>query len=962
MAPSSLSSVVFLLSLCLLLSLLPSCTPESQREEELNITPTVLESYDNLLSTNASSKRCGEVVECKPGIILPVWKPNNPGLGDKIARAVVYFISLMYMFLGVSIIADRFMASIEVITSQEKEVTITMPSGETTVATVRIWNETVSNLTLMALGSSAPEILLSVIEVCGHGFESGELGPGTIVGSAAFNMFVIIGICVWVIPNGEVRKIKHLRVFFITAFWSIFAYIWLYLILAVISPGIVEVWEALATLSLFPVCVILAWIADRRLLFYKYMSKRYRADKRTGVVVETEGEISPKGGDMIMRGKFPPSASAGIITLEHCQDGPNNSAGTMATLLKSSSATINMESTKELDESRKEVIRILKDLKQKYPKKDLDQLMELANYYALLHQQKSRAFYRVQATRMMIGAGNVLKKHAADHARRTAAKDVDVSEHDDYATSSRIAFESSHSQCMENCGTLNLAVVCQGGTGESTFYVDYRTEDGTANAGSDYEYSEGTLVFKPGETRKEIKIGIIDDDIFEEDEHFFVRLLNLRVGDAEGMFESDEAGQAPKGRLVEPLVTTVTILDDDHAGIFTFSERIMRVSESVGTMEVTVVRNSGARGTVILPYHTEPGTAQGGGDDYEDACGELEFTNDQTTQTIQIRIIDDEEYEKHENFYIVLEEPQWMKRGISALLLNQEDQEGQLSAEEEEAKRIAEMGKPILGEHSRLEVVIEESYEFKSTVDKLIKKTNLALVIGTHSWREQFVDAVTVSAGDGEDEVEGREHPPSCSDYVMHFLTVFWKVVFACVPPTEYWNGWACFMVSITVIGILTAIIGDLASHFGCTVGLKDTVTAVVFVALGTSIPDTFASKVAATQDQYADASIGNVTGSNAVNVFLGIGVAWSVAAVYWSIKGESFKVEPGSLAFSVTLFTIFAFICMAVLLFRRRPSIGGELGGPRGSRLITTLLFLGLWLLYILFSSLEAYCHIKGF
>lgn len=54
-------------------------------------------------------------------------------------------------------------------------------------------------------------------------------------------MFVIIGLCVWVIPDGESRKIKHLRVFFITAFWSIFAYIWLYLILAVISPGIVEV-------------------------------------------------------------------------------------------------------------------------------------------------------------------------------------------------------------------------------------------------------------------------------------------------------------------------------------------------------------------------------------------------------------------------------------------------------------------------------------------------------------------------------------------------------------------------------------------------------------------------------------------------------------------------------------------------------------------------------------------------
>lgn len=49
----------------------------------------------------------------------------------------------------------------------------------------------------------------------------------------------------------------------------------------------------------------------------------------------------------------------------------------------------------------------------------------------------------------------------------------------------------------------------------------------------------------------------------------------------------------------------------------------------------------------------------------------------------------------------------------SSFLLLADGTEGQLSAEEEEARRIAEMGKPILGEHSRLEVVIEESYEFK---------------------------------------------------------------------------------------------------------------------------------------------------------------------------------------------------------------------------------------------------------
>lgn len=125
---------------------------------------------------------------------------------------------------------------------------------------------------------------------------------------------------------------------------------------------------------------------------------------------------------------------------------------------------------------------------------------------------------------------------------------------------------------------------------------------------------------------------------------------------------------------------------------------------------------------------------------------------------------------------------------------------------------------------------------------------------------------------------------------------------------------------------------------------------------------DTFASKVAAKQDQYADASVGNVTGSNAVNVFLGIGVAWSISAVYWEVKGQVFHVEPGSLAFSVTLFTIFAFINIGVLMLRRRPSVGGELGGPKTLKVLTLLLFLGLWLLYITFSSLEAYCHITGF
>ncbi|XP_038144205.1 sodium/calcium exchanger 1-like isoform X2 [Cyprinodon tularosa] len=924
----------------------------------------------NSNSTARNQTKCGGSNKCIEGVILPLWKPENPPFADRMARATIYFVGLFYMFLGVSIIADRFMASIEVITSQERKITIKKPNGEKITTTVRVWNETVSNLTLMALGSSAPEILLSVVEVCGHNFDAGELGPNTIVGSAAFNMFVIIGLCVSVIPDGETRKVKHLRVFFVTATWSVFAYTWLYLILAVFSPGVVEIWEGLLTLFFFPFCVGLAYVADRRLLFYKYVYKRYRAGKQKGMIIETEGEPElPSKVDIEMDGKMLNSHGDELL------DGEVGSE----------------EKEVDEEEARRELARILKELKQKHPEKEMEQLMELANYQVLTQQQKSRAFYRCQTTRIMTGAGNVLKKHAADQAKRATQHDI-CSEISVNNFSSKVFFYPGNYQCLENCGSVVLNVVRRGGDLTSTVCVDYRTEDGTANAGSDYQFTEGTVVFKPGETEKEIRIDIIDDDIFEEDEHFLVHLTNVRVisNGANDHKMNHVDGLAGLGL---PCTATVTIFDDDHAGIFTFEEPVMTVSESTGMMEVKVTRNSGARGLVVVPYKTIEGTAKGGGVDFEDTNGVLEFDNDEIVKTIQINIVDDEEYEKNKNFFLEIGEPQLLEMSERKAVLLQEvggfvqtgkdiyrkvqgrDRrapsniisitdgvcEEALTKKEEEERRIAEMGRPMLGEHVRLEVIIEESYEFKSTVDKLIKKTNLALVIGTNTWREQFVEAITVSAGDDDDE-GGEEKMPSCFDYVMHFLTVFWKLLFAFVPPTDYWNGWACFVVSIIVIGMLTAIIGDLASHFGCTVGLKDSVTAVVFVALGTSVPDTFASKLAAIQDQYADASIGNVTGSNAVNVFLGIGVAWSIAAIYHYSKGQEFKVDPGTLAFSVTLFTIFAFICIAVLIYRRRPSIGGELGGPRIPKILTTTLFFSLWLMYIVFSSLEAYCHVKGF
>ena len=83
----------------------------------------------------------------------------------------------MWFFIGVAIIADVFMVAIEEITSKKRTVLIRGKKFH-----VKTWNDTVANLSLMALGSSAPEIILAVLEIVGNKMFTGDLGPSTIVG------------------------------------------------------------------------------------------------------------------------------------------------------------------------------------------------------------------------------------------------------------------------------------------------------------------------------------------------------------------------------------------------------------------------------------------------------------------------------------------------------------------------------------------------------------------------------------------------------------------------------------------------------------------------------------------------------------------------------------------------------------------------------------------------------------
>lgn len=48
-----------------------------------------------------------------------------------------------------------------------------------------------------------------------------------------------------------------------------------------------------------------------------------------------------------------------------------------------------------------------------------------------------------------------------------------------------------------------------------------------------------------------------------------------------------------------------------------------------------------------------------------------------------------------------------------------------------------------------------------------------------------FCNFSPIIGDDSASNVDDDEEPsPSCGDYIMHFLTLIWKIIFAFIPPT----------------------------------------------------------------------------------------------------------------------------------------------------------------------------------
>ncbi|XP_055876375.1 sodium/calcium exchanger 3-like isoform X2 [Biomphalaria glabrata] len=787
-----------------------------------------------------------------PAINEYTWSVN--------VRAILYLLGLLWCFLGVAYVADIFMASIERITSKTRIVRISDPEAENGYRQVdlKVWNDTVANLSLMALGTSAPEILLSVIEIVGNNMESGELGPGTIVGSAAFNLLFISAICIYCIPDGEIRRIASVKVFAVTAFSCIFAYVWLAIVLLAISPNVIEVWEAVLTFVFFPLLILIAYAADKNFFLKRFLKKRQEEQDVVGI--QMSGEVT---------------------RLHSFQD-------------------------KSVDE---EMALLAKEL----GRQDLspEEAANLLSHRIASEVPHSRGWYRINAIRNMTGGRKLLPPindttqslygHMAKPEEKTESDVVTVkTDPSQGGKKAVVQFTAASVAVMENEGKVRLGIK-RTGLMNKPVSVKVETINGTAVAGEDYKAFEGTVEFKKNEALREIFIEIVDDFEWEPDEFFFVK---LKV-------------DADSGCVLGPIsICEVTIINDDEPGTIQFSKPSYVVKETGLKALIPLVRLGGADGHISVKWQTKDITAIEG-KDYSGKEGILEFDNQETTKNLIINLFESNKAERDESFQIELTET---------------------------------TGGATLGKISKTVVTIINDEEFNGLVNRILNmtKANLeALELHKTTYMQQFIEAMNVNGG--------QLATATFVDYILHFCSFFWKILFAFIPPAQYCGGWPAFFVSLAVIGLLTAIIGDLAGIFGCLIGLEDSITAITLVAMGTSMPDTFASKTAAMMEKTADNSVGNVNGSNSVNVFLGLGLPWLIAAIYHHVKGNPFIVPAGSLGFSVIIYTGTAVIAIAVLIGRRlMPSIGAELGGPKCSKIICSIFFLTLWVLYVILSALQ--------
>ena len=195
----------------------------------------------------------------------------------------------------------------------------------------------------------------------------------------------------------------------------------------------------------------------------------------------------------------------------------------------------------------------------------------------------------------------------------------------------------------EGTSTQNSAAftVTLNGQSEKPISVQLTRAAGTASPGIDFEnFGPDTLQFPAGTTSKTYLVPIIQDNVFEPDETFFVNLINptnatIADGQGQGTITNDDS---------QP---TITI-----AGSFR-TEGALGTSVNA-TFDVRLLNPS--HQTITVAFATADGTATAG-NDYVATTGTVTFNPGETIKSVPVEVLGDNVDEVNETYFVNLTNP-----------------------------------------------------------------------------------------------------------------------------------------------------------------------------------------------------------------------------------------------------------------------------------------------------------------
>ena len=440
-----------------------------------------------------------------------------------------------------------------------------------------------------------------------------------------------------------------------TLLFSLWAYLWMWLVLTQFSENVVEIWEALVTLLFMVLLLISAYSQDKSWfgIFSSAAKQKVKPEEHLIGIVGKHGEHH----------QFRHGRISSFFELEGHKDE-------LANILKS-----NMQKSNSFDKKQFAY----------------DAMKHITNM-----NRMSPMRYRMDAIRYITGGKRVAPdlKAATTSMLGEYNSKLDLVPHTkpEQEIKYGFCFSSCHYSVHENEGKAVVSVI-RNEKLDMAASISYETSNGLATAGQDYEYTSGVLKFEPNETTKIIEIPIIDDNVYEPDESFYIAI------------------KAPltNGTIGETNIAEVTIIDDDSPGIFSFSNGGVIVKETDSNAKVEVTRSAGIDGKVQIKYSTKDISAKASVD-YHGSVGILNFNHGEKEKIIELPLIDGYSYTKNLAFAVEFE------------ILNYPDCGAQY------------------GSNKVCIVTITNDENFKDTVDQIstFMKLNLEkLEIGSMTWTEQ---------------------------------------------------------------------------------------------------------------------------------------------------------------------------------------------------------------------------------